>query len=57
MDKYEIVGKMGRGKYSDVYRALRVGQDEKWSVLKILKPGTWRPTQFGWPKCEGKSKS
>ena len=41
MDNYEVVEKIGRGKYSDVYKAVRVGkgkEEEKLAVLKILKP-------------------
>lgn len=36
-----MIEKIGRGKYSDVYKAVRVGeegQEIKLSVLKILKP-------------------
>lgn len=42
MNRYEVCEKIGRGKYSDVYRAMRdqgQGQPDKPSVLKILKPG------------------
>ena len=41
MDHYEIMEKIGRGKYSDVYKAIRVAttqEEEKLAVLKILKP-------------------
>ena len=44
MEDYEIVEKIGRGKYSDVYKAVHTNQQDKTqalSVLKILKPSTF----------------
>lgn len=37
-DDYEIIKKLGRGKYSEVYEGINVNTDEK-VVIKILKPG------------------
>ena len=37
LSKYEIVQKLGRGKYSEVYQGCSVGNNEK-CVIKILKP-------------------
>ena len=37
-DSYQIVRKLGRGKYSEVFEARNVSADEK-CVLKILKVG------------------
>lgn len=36
-DDYEIIKKLGRGKYSEVYEGINVNTDEK-VVIKILKP-------------------
>ena len=36
-EKYEIVKKVGRGRYSDVYEGIRVDDDKK-VAIKILKP-------------------
>ena len=38
IEKYEIVRKIGRGKYSEVYEGIRTDDDQK-VVVKILKPG------------------
>ena len=38
MDRYEVMEKIGRGKYSDVFKCIDTSND-KLSVLKILKPG------------------
>lgn len=41
IDSYEIIDKIGRGKYSDVYKAIKINKEDKDSklvVLKILKP-------------------
>ena len=37
IDKYEIIKKIGRGKYSEVYEGINVTNDQK-VVIKILKP-------------------
>ena len=39
VDKYEIVRKVGRGKYSEVYQGIRNEDDHK-VIIKILKPGS-----------------
>ncbi len=39
IEKYEIVRKIGRGKYSEVYEGIRTDDDQK-VVIKILKPGS-----------------
>ena len=42
---YEIVQKIGRGKYSDVFKAIKLGssrEQDTLSVLKILKPSILR---------------
>ena len=36
-EDYEIIRKLGRGKYSEVYEGINVTNDEK-VVIKILKP-------------------
>lgn len=36
-DRYEVVKKVGRGKYSDVFEGVNVGKNEK-CIIKILKP-------------------
>jgi serine/threonine protein kinase len=36
-DDYEIVRKVGRGKYSEVFEGINVNNSEK-CVIKILKP-------------------
>ena len=36
-DKYEIIRKIGRGKYADVYEGIRVADDIQ-VAIKILKP-------------------
>jgi len=37
IEKYEIVRKIGRGKYSEVYEGIRTDDDQK-VAIKILKP-------------------
>lgn len=53
---YEIMEKIGRGKYSDVFKCINVTND-KLSVLKILKPGAPCLTQCEKTKSRGKSRS
>ncbi|RKO90005.1 kinase-like domain-containing protein [Blyttiomyces helicus] len=36
-ENYEIVRKIGRGKYSEVFEGINVANDEK-CVIKVLKP-------------------
>lgn len=36
-DNYEIVRKLGRGKYSEVFEGVDINRDEK-VVIKVLKP-------------------
>lgn len=36
-DEYEVVQKVGRGKYSEVFEGINVTNNEK-VVIKILKP-------------------
>jgi casein kinase II subunit alpha len=36
-DDYEVVRKVGRGKYSEVFEGINVNNNEK-CVIKILKP-------------------
>lgn len=38
-DDYEIIKKIGRGKYSDVFEGICVKNDKK-VIIKILKPGS-----------------
>ena len=38
-DNYEIIKKIGRGKYSEVYEGINTANNER-IVIKILKPGT-----------------
>jgi len=44
VDDYEIVRKIGRGKYSEVFEGVRANTDEK-CVIKILKPVKKRKIQ------------
>jgi len=37
-DNYEIIKKIGRGKYSEVYEGINTSNNER-IVIKILKPG------------------
>lgn len=37
-DDYEITGKLGRGKYSEVYSGIDLKDNSK-VVIKLLKPG------------------
>lgn len=36
-DNYEVIRKIGRGKYSEVFEGYNVGTNER-CVIKILKP-------------------
>jgi casein kinase II subunit alpha len=36
-DDYEVVRKVGRGKYSEVFEGINVSNNEK-CIIKILKP-------------------
>ncbi|KAE8718519.1 putative casein kinase II subunit alpha [Hibiscus syriacus] len=36
-DDYEVVGKVGRGKYNEVFEGINVNNDER-RIIKILKP-------------------
>ena len=38
-DDYEIIKKIGRGKYSDVFEGICIKNDKK-VIIKILKPGS-----------------
>nr|XP_049573785.1 casein kinase 2, alpha prime polypeptide a isoform X4 [Syngnathus scovelli] len=40
-DNYQLVRKLGRGKYSEVFEAINVSSSEK-VVVKILKPVKWK---------------
>ena len=37
-ENYEIIKKIGRGKYSEVYEGINTANNER-IVIKILKPG------------------
>jgi len=37
-EDYEVIRKLGKGKYSEVYEGINVNTDKK-VVIKILKPG------------------
>ena len=39
-ENYEIIKKIGRGKYSEVYEGINTANNER-IVIKILKPGMW----------------
>lgn len=39
MDLHEVMQKIGRGKYSDVFKCINT-QNDNFSVIKVLKPGT-----------------
>lgn len=38
MEYHELIQKIGRGKYSDVYKCINT-QTGKYAVVKVLKPG------------------
>eukprot|EP01088_Endostelium_zonatum_P016772 TRINITY_DN4669_c0_g1_i1.p1 TRINITY_DN4669_c0_g1~~TRINITY_DN4669_c0_g1_i1.p1 ORF type:complete len:343 (-),score=53.50 TRINITY_DN4669_c0_g1_i1:69-1097(-) len=38
IDRYELVARIGKGKYSEVFSAVDLHQNEKKVVLKVLKP-------------------
>lgn len=40
-DQYEIIKKIGRGKYSEVYEGINTQNNER-IVIKILKPGKYK---------------
>ena len=40
MEYHELIQKIGRGKYSDVYKCINT-QTGKYAVVKVLKPGTY----------------
>lgn len=50
-DDYEIVKKLGRGRYSEVYEAINI-LNSKRVVIKILKPGTLYFERFDLSKKE-----
>jgi serine/threonine protein kinase len=55
-DDYEIIRKLGRGKYSEVYEGINVNNDEK-VVIKILKPGNIKLTKSRRKRLNVKLKS
>lgn len=60
-ENYEIIKKIGRGKYSEVYEGINTANNER-IVIKILKPGKRTPlaltcAQSRRPKSAEKSKS
>lgn len=44
-DDYEVVRKVGRGKYSEVFEGINVNSNEK-CVIKILKPVKKKKVRF-----------
>jgi serine/threonine protein kinase len=44
-ENYEIIKKIGRGKYSEVYEGINTANNER-IVIKILKPGTYAASPF-----------
>lgn len=42
-ENYEIIKKIGRGKYSEVYEGINTANNER-IVIKILKPGKQEPS-------------
>lgn len=44
-DDYEVVRKVGRGKYSEVFEGINVNSNEK-CVIKILKPVKKKKVSF-----------
>ena len=44
-ENYEIIKKIGRGKYSEVYEGINTQNNER-IVIKILKPGKCRAPNF-----------
>ena len=45
-DNYEIIKKIGRGKYSEVYEGINTLNNQR-IVIKILKPGKFIFAVFG----------
>lgn len=51
--------KIGSGKFSDVYKAVRLGntrEEDTFAVLKVLKPGIINLIQLIERRCREKSK-
>lgn len=46
-DDYEVVRKVGRGKYSEVFEGIAVKTGEK-VIIKILKPVKKKKVSLGW---------
>lgn len=44
-DDYQVLKKVGRGKYSEVFEGVHCGNDEK-CIIKILKPVRKKKVQF-----------
>jgi len=44
-DGYEVMRKVGKGKYSEVFEGFRAGSDER-CVIKILKPVKKKKVRF-----------
>lgn len=44
-ENYEIIKKIGRGKYSEVYEGINTANNER-IVIKILKPGKLNTPKF-----------
>lgn len=44
-DDYEVVRKVGRGKYSEVFEGINVNSNER-CVIKILKPVKKKKVRF-----------
>lgn len=53
MEFLEIISKIGRGKYSDVFKCINTVTDEL-CVVKILKPGSSYIIQFQKVRSGGK---
>lgn len=57
MQNHEIMEKIGRGKYSDVFKCINTDTG-KHAVIKVLKPGNYYfNVQSEIPKLRGKLKS
>ena len=46
-DDYEVVRKVGRGKYSEVFEGINTKSNEK-CIIKILKPVKKKKVRVGW---------
>ena len=51
-DDYQVVAKVGRGKYSEVFEGIRVADNSK-VIIKILKPVKKKKIKRAHPRSRG----